>query len=121
MLIQINTDRNIKGHEPYRERLSAELLQALHRFSSHITRVEVHLTDENGPKIGVDEKRCVIEAKMEGRKPVAVTHFGITADLAFTGATEKLVKMIESILDRQRDTERSVTAPPENPEHIPEE
>jgi hypothetical protein len=121
MHIQINTDKNIKGHETYRERLTAEVQQALDRFSRHITRVEVHLTDENGPKIGVDEKKCVIEARMEGRKPVAVTHFGITADLAFAGATEKLIKMIENILDRLRDSERSSAAPPDTTVHTPEE
>ncbi|MFA6467601.1 MAG: HPF/RaiA family ribosome-associated protein [Bacteroidota bacterium] len=121
MHIQINTDKNIKGHEAYRQRLSDDLQVALLRLSRHITRVEVHLTDENGPKIGVNEKRCVIEARMEGRQPIAVTHYGITADQAFSGATEKLIKMVENISDRLQDIERTNVASPEGPVLTPEE
>ena len=36
------------------------------RFSAHITRVEVHLGDENAGKRGSDDKRCMMEARLEG-------------------------------------------------------
>ena len=47
MQIQINTDHNLRGHESPAESVRAAVEQALSRFSEHITRVEVHLADEN--------------------------------------------------------------------------
>ncbi len=33
--------------------------------------MEVHRSDENGSKSGQNDKRCVTEARLEGRQPVA--------------------------------------------------
>ena len=74
MQIQINTDHNLQGHESPAESVRATVENALKRFSTHITRVEVHLGDENGSKRGRDDKRCMMEARLEGHQPVAVTH-----------------------------------------------
>jgi hypothetical protein len=52
MKIQVNTDRNIEGHEALAAQVSSVVEAALHRISEHITRVEVHLSDENGHKSG---------------------------------------------------------------------
>ncbi len=43
------------------------------RFSPQVTRVEVHLADENGEKAIGDDKRCVMEARLGGLKPCAVS------------------------------------------------
>ena len=41
---------------------------ALDRFSEQITRVEVHLSDENSDKkFGTDDKRCLLEARLADR------------------------------------------------------
>jgi len=50
MKIQLNTDVNIDGTEALAAQVSATVEQTLERFSEHITRVEVHLGDENGGK-----------------------------------------------------------------------
>ncbi|MGA9828885.1 MAG: HPF/RaiA family ribosome-associated protein, partial [Rhodanobacteraceae bacterium] len=73
---------------------------ALGRFSNHITRVEVHLTDENANKSGEHDKRCVMEARFEGRQPIAVTDHAATLDKAIHGAIHKLTSLIESTLGR---------------------
>ena len=52
------------------------------RISDHITRVEVHLSDENGDKDGQNDMRCMMEARLEGRQPIAVTHQAATLDEA---------------------------------------
>jgi hypothetical protein len=39
---------------------------------SHITRIEVHLSDENGKKEGHNDIQCILEARIEGRDPIAV-------------------------------------------------
>lgn len=52
MVIQISTDHNIEGHEAVAADTTDVVARALRRFSDDITRVEVHLGDENGPKGG---------------------------------------------------------------------
>lgn len=47
MQIQVNTDDNIEGHDTLTAQVEAEILDSLSRFAAQITRVEVHLSDEN--------------------------------------------------------------------------
>jgi len=101
MQIQINTDHNLQGHESPAESVRATVENALKRFSTHITRVEVHLGDENGSKRGRDDKRCMMEARLEGHQPVAVTHHAATLAQAIDGAAEKMVRRLQHTLDRQ--------------------
>lgn len=101
MQIQINTDRNIDGHEDHTTHLSRVVEGALRRFSDHITRVEVQLSDENSNKKGGnDDIRCVMEARLEGRQPIVVTHEAATVDQVVDGAAGKLTRLIESTLGR---------------------
>jgi ribosome-associated translation inhibitor RaiA len=100
MTIQFNTDNNIKGSEKLRAYLTDLISEELSRFSDQITRVEVHLSDENGPKEGLNDKRCIIEARLEGMKPIAVTNHADTHELAVEGAIEKLKTSLETILGR---------------------
>ena len=60
MKVQINTDKNIEGHERVEAYFSGELEKSLARFEDKITRIEVHFGDENSNKSGVDDKRCLI-------------------------------------------------------------
>ena len=104
MQIHINTDRNIDGREALSAHISSEIEQALNRFSELITRVEVHLSDENSDKKGgKDGLKCVIEARLEGRQPLAVTHQATTLEQAFSGAADKLARLIESSIGRSGD------------------
>ena len=104
MQIQMNTDGNIEGHDALATQVSSTVESALSRFSDHITRVEVQLSDENSDKKGGnDDMCCVLEARLEGRKPIAVTHHAATVDQAVDGAADKLHRLIESTLGRLRD------------------
>jgi hypothetical protein len=67
MKIQLNTDAHIDGNEALAAQVGAMVEQALDRFSEHITRVEVHLADENAGKSGRKDQRCRLEARLEGR------------------------------------------------------
>jgi len=100
MQIQINTDHNIHGYESAAASVTATVENALRHFSAHITRVEVHLGDENASKRGGDDKRCMMEARLEGQPPVAVTHHAATIVQAIDGAAEKLVHRLERVLGR---------------------
>jgi len=103
MQIQINTDHNIEGHEALAAQVSSVVEGALSLVSDHITRVEVHLSDENSAKGGQHDKRCLMEARLEGRQPIAVTHQAATLDEAVDGAADKLARLIDSDLGRMRD------------------
>jgi ribosome-associated translation inhibitor RaiA len=111
MQIQINTDHNIEGREALADQVSGLVERALNRVSDHITRVEVHLSDENSDKSGQNDKRCMLEARLEGRQPVAVTHHAATLDEAVDGAADKLARMIESTLGQRREQQSHRTDP----------
>ena len=104
MQIQINTDHNIDGREAVAGRMTDLVEDALRHVSDHITRVEVHLSDENSDKKGGDRDiRCVMEARLEGHQPVAVTRQAATLDQAVDDAADKLTRLIENILGRLND------------------
>ena len=46
MQIQVHTDNNIDGPEQLTADIEIEVASALERFSDHLTRVQVHLSDE---------------------------------------------------------------------------
>ena len=103
MTIQINTDKNLDVHETYQAQLKDLLAEELSRFDEHITRLEVHLSDENGNKESEDDKRCLLEARLKGRQPIAVTDVANTYDQAVNGAIDKLKASLETITGRLRN------------------
>ena len=113
MQIQINTDRNIGGHQGLAAHVSGRVETALSRFSDHITRVEVHLSDENSHRSSQGNKRCMMEARLEGRQPIAVTHHAATLDQAIGGASDKLARLIENTIGRLGEQKSRRTDPPQ--------
>ncbi|SHJ49636.1 Sigma 54 modulation protein / S30EA ribosomal protein [Reichenbachiella agariperforans] len=100
MKIQFNTDKTINGDERNENHFTSIIAEALKRFQSHITRIEVHLSDENGKKEGLHDMQCKLEARIEGRQPIAVTCQANTIELAVNGAIDKLKSSLETILGR---------------------
>lgn len=100
MQIQINTDHNVDLHESSIEKMSHSIESPLSRYGTHITRVEVHLSDENADKKGRADKRCLIEARFENRQPLATSDQAADLDTAVHGAVRKLISLIESTLGR---------------------
>lgn len=103
MKIQLNTDVHIDGTEALATQVSATVEKALEHFSAHITRIEVHLSDENGDKSGQQDQLCMLEARLEGRQPVAVTEHAATLEQAVHGAAQKLARLLDSTLGRLHD------------------
>ena len=103
MIIQLNGDKNLNIHEAFGDTLKERLTAGLSHFSSHITRLEVHLSDENGGKQGPDDKRCVLEARLEGKQPIAVTAHADNHEQAVKAATDKLKASLETVIGRQRN------------------
>ncbi|PWS29072.1 hypothetical protein DHW03_04355 [Pedobacter yonginense] len=102
MTIQLNTDKSLTIHQEYETKIQTQITDALSRFNDLITRLEVHLSDENGSKDGLDDKRCLLEAKIAGKEPIAVTNFGDTYDLAITGALTKMKSALEKVAGKMK-------------------
>lgn len=103
MTIQFNTDNNIKVSEKQRSPLISLISEELSRFSHQITRVEIHLSDDNGDKKGINDKRCMIEARLSGMNPVAVTNHANTHEQAVEGAIDKLKTSLNTMIGRLRN------------------
>ena len=104
MQVQLNTDSRVQGADSLAAWVEKELTGKLSRFRDQITRIEVHLSDVNGVRGGIDEKRCLLEARLNGRAPVAVSHnAGKVAD-AVHGAADKMLRALDTALGKVRDT-----------------
>jgi ribosome-associated translation inhibitor RaiA len=99
--IQINTDSNIESNERLVRQVEAAVRSELDRFSGQLTRVEVHLSDENSAgKFGAEDKRCLLEARLAGLQPISVSDQAATLEQAVEGAIEKLKRSLDSTLGR---------------------
>ena len=103
MTIQFNTDKNIEGNDRLAAYVTSTLEESLDRFSSEITRIEVHISDENGSKAGQNDKRCMLEARLENRQPIAVTSHGATIEKAVKAAIDKLKASLETVLGKLKN------------------
>lgn len=100
MHVQIHSDSNIEVSESLTVQVEATVESTLNRFREQITRIEVHLSDENSHKSRGPDKKCVMEARPAGLQPLAVTHRAESLDQAVDGAAEKLEKLLESKIGR---------------------
>ncbi|RYG02702.1 MAG: HPF/RaiA family ribosome-associated protein [Chitinophagaceae bacterium] len=100
MQIQINTDKNITGGQRLSDYLETVIKDGLERFSDRITRVEAHLSDEDGSKEGQNDIKCVLEARIAGRPPIAVTNKANENEKAVHGAIEKLQSALKTMIEK---------------------
>ncbi|MCU0321070.1 MAG: HPF/RaiA family ribosome-associated protein [Chitinophagaceae bacterium] len=103
MTIQVNTDKHIEGSIRLKNFITEELESSLERFSDKLTRIEVHLSDENGGKGGADDKRCLLEARIENMQPIAVTNFDSSTDQAISGAIDKLKSALDTVFGKMQN------------------
>ncbi|MDB5870347.1 MAG: putative ribosomal subunit interface protein [Polaromonas sp.] len=103
MQIQVNSNHSIDTGESFERWANTELNESFSRFKDEITRIEVHMSDESSDKISPDHTRCMLEARLVNRDPVAVNHHAASQDEAFRGASDKLKRLLEHTLDKLRD------------------
>jgi len=107
MNVIFNTDSNINGRKELSTPVIALIKEQLDRYSNLITRVEVHLSDENSHKEGPNDKRCLLEARIEGRQPIAVACNANSYDQSISGAIEKLLASLDKILGRLKNHQQA--------------
>ncbi len=103
MKIQFNTEKNLDGNERNEHYFTTEIAEGLKRFQSHITTIEVHLSDENGKKEGTKDKQCLLEVRLEGKQPIAVSCKEDTINQSVKGAIEKMKAALETIIGKMQN------------------
>ncbi len=103
MLVQIHTDKNIEGGSRFKEFFTTEIKNELARFDEIVTRIEVHVSDENGNKSTPNDKKCVIEARVEKKQPIAVTATSDSPEKAFFEALEKMQRVLDTTLEKIKE------------------
>jgi len=103
MEILINTDNNIEGTAEMIAYFKTSIAENLDRFSNHLTRIEVKISDQNGDKSVGNDKKCVMEARIKGMQPTVVTSHSPTVEKAIKEASDKLKTALDTVMGRLRD------------------
>lgn len=100
MQINIQSDTSVEKSDALNRHVQTVVETAMKRFGGQITRVEVHLSDQNAHKSADGESRCTLEARLAGLEPIAVSEHAATLHQAIGGAAEKLKRATESALGK---------------------
>jgi ribosome-associated translation inhibitor RaiA len=95
MQVQFNSDSSVMGTENVAGRIEAAVREKLDRFEDRLTRIEIHVRDENGPKHGADDKSCTIEARPAGGRAIGVTEHASDVDTAARKAANTLAQRLD--------------------------
>lgn len=107
MIIQINSDNQVSLNAESKAAYSQEIESEMERFADYISRIEVHLTDENSSaKEGGDDIRCLMEARLNGKQPVSVEVRCENPRQALRQASEALFRRLENLLSKERTLKR---------------
>ena len=110
MQVIINSDNQVDLNEAAIQHWQEEVTTLLQRFSDWITRVEVHLTDENSnSKGGIDDIRCLLEARPAGKQPVSIEVRGATVEQALSEGIQTLKQRLGTMQDKARTQQRKST------------
>ena len=103
MKIQINADVSSNNHVEVNKMVETIISGQLRRFEEHISRIDVHLSDDSGNKSGINDKKCIIEARVDGKNPCVVSDYSDTYEKAVTGAVAKVKSSLTSIIERMKE------------------
>lgn len=102
MKIQLNTDNQIQGDPSLQRHAQDTVSTMLERYADRISRVEVHVHDDNGrERTGTGgDKHCTIEARLHHLPPLAASNSADEVASAVTGAARKLQRVIETAVGK---------------------
>lgn len=103
MKIQFNTDKNIQGTESLEAFVSENINKRLNRFADKITRVEVHLSDQNAHKTGADDIQCKLETRIEGLQPILATGKSNSKEKALFDAIDKMEAALNTVVGKMKE------------------
>jgi hypothetical protein len=101
MTTQVNSDNTIKVDASLKAFVRGEITRILGRFEDKLTRVEVHLSDVNSRKSGPADKRCLVEVRPAGARPLGTSAVAARLDTAIGQALRKTQRSLASFFGRQ--------------------
>lgn len=109
MHVIVNTDHNVTLTEESIGRMESTVEAALTHYGSHLTRVEVHLSDGSAGRSTQDDIRCRLELRPKGYREESVTDNAPTVDEALSGALRKMRHVLDTTFGR-RDEHKGGTS-----------
>jgi ribosome-associated translation inhibitor RaiA len=88
-----------------RDHIERRLMFALSRFGSRISKAEVYLADDNGPKGGVD-KACQVVVRLRGLNDVIAEVTDTDWPVAVDRAATRIGHNVGRALERRREFSR---------------
>ena len=111
MQINVNTDRTIDKHQGLDEHVQNVVVSSIGRFGEHISRVDVHLSNENKEKQADGGNYCMMEARVTGYQPIVVHDHAANLHQAIANAGTKLARAVDSALGRLEDKKKREPLP----------
>ena len=108
MQINVNTDNTIQKHQGLDEHVATVVQSAIGRFGEQVTRVDVHLSDENKEKHADGGNYCMMEARVSGYQPIVVHEHAVELHQSIKNAGGKLARALDSALGRLADKNKHV-------------
>jgi hypothetical protein len=100
MQIHVHTDQATNSHAAAIKDIERVVVAGLSRFTDRLTRVDVHLSnDQPGASTGATT-RCLIEARPRGATPMVVTHRARTPIGSVKGGVRRLNTVLGARLGR---------------------
>ncbi len=99
--ININSDKEMDLDASILNNLESSIQRRLARFDGRVAQISVRLSDQNGPKSGKDEVRCMIEARPEGIESIHISHDANSVDEAVSHAIHKMGRSLDEAFAKQ--------------------
>ena len=101
MKIQVNSDKTIAVDASLTRFVEGEVSRLLSRFAIRLTRVEIHLSDVDNQKTGQADKRCLIEVRPAGARPLSASANATKLASAVTQALGKMQRSLTTFFGRK--------------------
>ena len=115
MKIQANSDNTIHVDATLTRFVEDEASRLLDRFAKKLTRVEVHLSDINNTRTGQADKRCLVEVRPAGDRPVTADAIAATTESSVTEALKKMQRLLTTFFGKKGRPATEAAAPATKP------
>lgn len=99
MIVQVNAG-DIQSSQALTDNATEAVESALRHVIDKVTRVEIHLRDDNASKSASNDKRVTMEARIAGQQPLAVDHASDDIYVSISEAAGKLGRAVKNKLDK---------------------
>jgi hypothetical protein len=101
MKIQVNSDKTIAVDASLIRFVEGEVHRVVGRFAIRLTRVEIHLSDVDNSKRGHPDKRCLIEVRPAGARPLSASAEATKTEYAVSRALGKMRRSLTTFFGRR--------------------